>query len=59
MPSPADLPNPGTKPGSPALQVILYRLSYQGGPEGLCDSFLHLLDLENSFLHLLDPEKIS
>ena len=49
MPSPADLPNPGTKPGSPALQVILYRLSYQGGPEGLCDSFLHLLD----------PEKIS
>jgi len=31
FPSPRDLPNPGIKPGSPALQ-ILYRLSYKGSP---------------------------
>ena len=31
-PSPGDLPNPGIKPGSPALQVILYHLSHQGSP---------------------------
>ena len=30
--SPADLPNPGIEPGSPALQAILYQLSYQGLP---------------------------
>ena len=29
-PPPGDLPNPGIKPRSPALQAILYRLSYQG-----------------------------
>ena len=27
FPSPADLPHPGIKPGSPALQVDSYRLS--------------------------------
>ena len=32
FPSPGDLPNPGTEPGSPALQRILYRLSCQGSP---------------------------
>ena len=31
FPSPGDLPNPGIKPGSPALQT-LYRLSHQGSP---------------------------
>ena len=31
--SPEDLPNPGTETGSPALQWILYQLSYQGNPE--------------------------
>ena len=30
--SPADLPNPGIKPESPALQVVLYQLSYEGIP---------------------------
>ena len=30
FPSPGDLPNPGIKPGSPALQQILYHLSHQG-----------------------------
>ena len=30
FPPPGDLPNLGIKPGSPALQVILYHLSYQG-----------------------------
>ena len=32
IPFPGDLPNPGTQWGSSALQVILYQLSYQGGP---------------------------
>ena len=27
-----DLPNPGIKPGSPALQVDSYQLNYQGSP---------------------------
>ena len=30
--SPGDLPNPGTEPGSPTLQQILYHLSHQGSP---------------------------
>ena len=33
--SAGDLPNPGIKPGSVALQAILYQLSYQGSPIGL------------------------
>jgi len=32
FPSPEDLPNPGIKPGSPALQTIFYHLSHQGSP---------------------------
>ena len=35
MSSLADLSDPGIKPGSPALQVILYQLSYQGRQIGL------------------------
>ena len=31
FPSPVDLPNPGIKPGSPALQQ-LYQLSYKRSP---------------------------
>ena len=31
-PPPGDLPNPGIKPRSPALQVILYHLSHRGSP---------------------------
>ena len=31
--SPGELPDPGTEPESPALQVDLYRLSYQVSPE--------------------------
>ena len=30
---PGDLANPGIEPTSPALQVILYRLSHQGSPK--------------------------
>ena len=30
--SPGDLPKPGIKPRSPALQVILYQLSHKGSP---------------------------
>ena len=30
FPSAGHLPNPGIEPGSPALQLILYRLSYKG-----------------------------
>ena len=29
-----DLPDPGLEPGSPALQAILYQLSFQGNPDG-------------------------
>ena len=32
VPSPANLPNLGIKPGSPALQADSYQLSYQGIP---------------------------
>ena len=32
FPFPGDLPNPGIKPGSPALQVASLPLSYQGSP---------------------------
>ena len=35
MPPPGDLPNPGIKPRSPALQANLYHLSHQGSPVGL------------------------
>ena len=35
LPSPGDLPNPGTEPRPPALQADLYRLSYKGSH---CDS---------------------
>ena len=31
-PSPGDLPDPGIKPGSPALQADSYPLSHQGSP---------------------------
>ena len=37
LPSPGDLPNPGIKPRSPALQAhsqILYHLSHKGSPTG-------------------------
>ena len=32
IPSPVDLPDPGIELGSPALQAVLYQLSYQGSP---------------------------
>ena len=32
FPSPGDFPNPGTEPGSPALQVGFLPLSHQGSP---------------------------
>ena len=38
FPSPEDLPDPGIKPGSPALQVdffFYYCLSHQGSPSSL------------------------
>ena len=31
--SPGDLPNPGNKTRSPALQVVLYQLSHKGSPQ--------------------------
>ena len=31
--SPGDLPNPGIKTRSPALQVILYQLNHKGSPQ--------------------------
>ena len=32
FPSTADFPNPGIKPRSPALQVVLYQLNHEGSP---------------------------
>ena len=38
--SPADLPDPGIEPGSPALQAdSLYRVSYQGSQHSTQDAF--------------------
>ena len=34
FPSPGDLPDPGIKPRSPALQADFYHLSHQGSPKG-------------------------
>ena len=42
FPSPGNLPDPGIKPGSPALQT-LYRLSRQGSPKYLLMTLLMLL----------------
>ena len=44
IPSPADLPDPGIKLGSPALQVDSHPLSYQGSPisSDLCFAFFWL-----------------
>ena len=36
FPSPQDLPDPGTKAGSPALQQILYCLSHRESPHKCC-----------------------
>ena len=35
LPSPEDLPNPGTEPVSPALQAIIYLLSHRRSPGAL------------------------
>ena len=45
IPSPVDFPNPGMKPESPALQLILYQLSYQGSPINILRSLEYLLYL--------------
>ena len=42
FPSPGDLPDPGIKPGSPALQAILYRLSHLGKISGKKVQLYHL-----------------
>ena len=39
-PTPVDLPNPGIKPRSPALQQIVYHLSHQGNPLLLLDMYI-------------------
>ena len=41
-PSPEDLPDPGIKPVSPALQVNLLPLSYQGSPEPTKGNYVHM-----------------
>ena len=35
FPSPGDLPDPGIKPASPALQVDSYQLSYEASPSSV------------------------
>ena len=65
-PPSGNLPNPGIKPRSPALQVILYQLSYQGSlTMCLCKFFFFLnptvpykkYDIISTFklLHILLP----
>ena len=50
--SPADLPNPGNEPGSPALRRILYQLSYQGSSMcSMCSSFPTYFCLSLYFLN--------
>ena len=43
-------PNPGIKPRSPALQVILCRLNHQGSSSELCNVTLFLLLLSHVWL---------
>ena len=50
FPSPGDLPNPGIKPRSPALQAILYQLSHKGSPFPVKSLALSAcVSLDNSF----------
>ena len=42
FPSPGDLPNPGIKPMSPALQVDSLPLSHQGSPLKALHESVHL-----------------
>ena len=52
-PSPGDLPDPGIEPGYPALQEILYQLSYKGSPISLLipvSLSFHSTDLASSLV---------
>ena len=42
FPSPGDLPDPGIKPGSPALQADFYLLSHQVSPDYSYLNFMHM-----------------
>ena len=43
FPSPGDLPNPGTEPGSPALEADALTSEPPGKPDG--NSGIHLIDV--------------
>ena len=51
-PPPGDLPNPGIKLGSPALQAVLCQLSYWGSPRDLymCVLFIGTLLSDSIFI---------
>ena len=49
--SPGDLPNPGTEPGSPALQADSYHLSCQGSPSTLWLHDINLTTQDSLMLH--------
>ena len=51
--SPGDLPHPGIEPRSPALQVILYQLSYQESNENDSSHLLHTSDVTSTLLGVL------
>ena len=61
VPSPRDLPHPGSNPGRPHCRQILYRLSHQGSPRNVIPSLAasaspkSLLEMQNlcSTLELL------
>ena len=45
FPSPGDLPDSGTEPGSPPLQAILYHLSHQGSSRAVREGSIPGLSL--------------
>ena len=51
--SPGDLPHPGIEPRSPALQVILYQLSYQESNENESSHLSHTSDVTSTVLGVL------
>ena len=50
FPPPGDLPNPGIKPGCPALQVVSLQSEPPGKPEEMCSD--HLFSIKCYAVHI-------
>ena len=59
IPSPGDLPDPGIKLGSPALQVFLYQLSYEGSLIYIWASLVNLTLTCSKCLEQINKEFVS